>query len=245
MESDVTVVVFSRDLPSLVLYCLKSLERAVAAMGPTEASRLVLIDNGSALPYKANDFESLQVELVRLDQYWSWAAANNLATRRFPNDFYLLVNHNVILPEEVLARMVAFSRAEANVGLVAPRLMNPDGTIHQAGLAMTRQGPAAWGRGMRPDSRRKTNQEVQALSGTCLLAKRAVLDQLGGFDESAGLPDVDLCLRARQRGWRVFCLHEVSALCLTTFGPADLEPSRSAVRKFGRRWAGRYTLDVL
>ena len=243
MDSSVTVVVFSRDFPGLVFYCLKSLERALAAMGPTDASRLVLIDNGSALPYRVNDFEGLRVDLLRVDQQWSWAAVSNLAISRFPNHFYLLVHQNVIVREELLTRMVAFSQAESNVGLVAPMLINPDGTIHQAGMAMTRKSPLASGRGM--NTFQKTNQEVQALSGTCLLARKAVVDQLGGFDESAGLADIDLCLRARQRGWRVFCLRETSVLCLAPFGRAELRPSRSELRKFACRWEGRYTLEIL
>jgi O-antigen biosynthesis protein len=245
MSPGVTAVVLSRDLPDLAHYCLKSLDRAIAAMEPTGLYRMVLVDNGSTLPYQSKGFCDLRVELVRLDQSWSWAAVSNLAISRYSNDLYFILNHHVILPEEALVQMVAFCHAETDAGLVAPRLMNPDGTICQAGLFMARHGPVMRARGLRLDSYRGSNQELQALSGTCLMVKAAVFDELGGFDDSTGLPDVDMCLRARQRGWRVFCLEETSALCLPSVSQACTKPAWSARRTFMRRWAGRYTLDLL
>jgi GT2 family glycosyltransferase len=56
------------------------------------------------------------------------------------------------------------------------------------------------------------NREVSAVTGACMLVRRNVFDEIGGFDEAiaVGYGDVDLCLRAGQRGYRtLFCAHAV------------------------------------
>jgi GT2 family glycosyltransferase len=98
-----------------------------------------------------------------------------------------------------------------DVGVVGATLFYPDGTIQHAGLFP--RGDGHWvhgyrGRGPAERGDRGELQEsrtVPAVTGACLLIRRALFDRLGGFDE--GLPvtygDVDLCLRARRLGLKV------------------------------------------
>jgi O-antigen biosynthesis protein len=73
-------------------------------------------------------------------------------------------------------------------------------------------------------------REVSAVTGACLLMPRAVFDDIGGFDE--GFPvnynDVDLCLRAAQKGYRI-----------VLEARAKLEHAESATRAIGIRYAER------
>ena len=43
------------------------------------------------------------------------------------------------------------------------------------------------------------------MSGSCFLARRSALEELGGFDEAYFMydEDMDLCWRAHQAGWGV------------------------------------------
>ena len=83
------------------------------------------------------------------------------------------------------------------------------------------------------------------MTGACLLVRTALWRDLGGLDESYpfGLEDVDLCLRARQRGARIFCSGETDSLHFESMTPGRVELDVPSRRLFMERWGGRYTID--
>ena len=125
--------------------------------------------------------------------------------------------------------------------------MFPDGTIQHCGVVFGRgrQGPYHWSRGRPGQLVSRYPGEWQAVTGACMLVRRAVWRELEGLDEryGFGLEDIDFCLRARQRGWRVLCCNDVDSLHFesTTPGRQALDvPSR---KRFMRQWKGRFTVD--
>lgn len=240
-----TVAVLSRDLPTQARFCLWSLQQALALIKPFCNCGLVLVDNGSYWPYQKNDIENMEIDLIRQDFPRSWAAAVNFIRSHYTSEFYFVLDQNVLVPPHMLDELISFCRMEPKAGVIAPRLMNPDGTTYQAGLTLSRRGPVTEKKCRWPEPKQVFRKEAQAVGGECILVRGQVLAELGGLNELAGLADIDLCLRARQLGWRVFCLQHVSALCLAPAGWKTLKRSWSDVRRFRRRWAGRYTLDRL
>src|SRR5699024_6353452 len=96
------------------------------------------------------------------------------------------------------------------IGLVGARLDYPDGQVQHGGLVLGMdnsvgfafQGLAGNRQGYM--SRLQAAQNVSAASAACLMMRRAVFDELGGFDAQA-FPiyygDADLCMRATQAGY--------------------------------------------
>src|SRR5262249_28785208 len=90
--------------------------------------------------------------------------------------------------------------------IVGARLLYPDGTIHHEGITLGRHGVSVahikfndyYGLG-------KATREVSAVTGACLMTSVAAFRDVGGFDErlKVGYNDVDLCLRALQKGYLV------------------------------------------
>jgi hypothetical protein len=107
---------------------------------------------------------------------------------------------------------------------VGARLLNPNSTIEQAGMVVGLDAitqPAF--RGF-PAEHPGINRQLQvtrncsAVSSACMLFRRDVFQQAGGFDETlkGALADVDLCLKIRRAGYLIvytpfakLCLHEV------------------------------------
>lgn len=96
------------------------------------------------------------------------------------------------------------------VGAVGAKLLSADGRIHHAGLLLGLLGPAGRAfEGLEHDAagymqRLQVEQNYSALSGECLMIRRALFVELGGFDQDplmARWSDVDLCLKARQAGY--------------------------------------------
>ena len=97
------------------------------------------------------------------------------------------------------------------VGAVGARLINPNGTIEHAGLVLGVNGIAQSAFHGFPAEHPGVNRQLRmtrnysAVSGACMLMRREVFQQVGGFDKSlsGALADVDLCLKMRRAGYLI------------------------------------------
>jgi GT2 family glycosyltransferase len=95
------------------------------------------------------------------------------------------------------------------VGAVGPRLIYPDQTVRHAGIVLGVGGIAEHAfRGFPAEApgvcrQLQATRNYSAVTGACLLTRRKVFDDVGGFDESlpASFADVDLCLKMRRAGY--------------------------------------------
>lgn len=109
-------------------------------------------------------------------------------------------------------RELASQALRHEIGAVGAKILRPDDTISHAGLILGAGGVAApahegfLGQSYGNNARTRVTQNFSAVSGACLVTRRAVFDEAGGLD-AAGLPrlywDVDFCLRVRRLGYRV------------------------------------------
>jgi GT2 family glycosyltransferase len=82
-----------------------------------------------------------------------------------------------------------------------------------------------------------TARECTAVTGACLATRRAVFEELQGFDESLGidLNDIDYCLRARQTGLSV--IYEPGAELVHHESPSrGMAGDVSDIVRFVDRW---------
>jgi GT2 family glycosyltransferase len=139
------------------------------------------------------------------------SAAKNYAVAHTDSPWLLFLNANVeaIGPDWLTIMAEYLERSET--GAVGPRLVNPDGTIEHAGLVLGVNGIAQSAFRGFPAEHPGVNRQLQmtrnysAVSGACLMVRRDVFQQIGGFDEQlAGvLADVDLCLKMRRAGYLI------------------------------------------
>jgi N-acetylglucosaminyl-diphospho-decaprenol L-rhamnosyltransferase len=132
--------------------------------------------------------------------------------------YVLILNPDVRLGPGCAARLVAHAEAHARCGVAGPRLLETGGEMQRS----RRRFPTVGGTLVRRTPLRAVLRDVEAaqpghyladvpgepvecdwMLGACLLLRRAMLDELGGFDE--GFPmygeDIELQYRARRAGW--------------------------------------------
>lgn len=173
--------------------------------------QVVCVDTGSA-DDGAAIAAAWGADVVGLDANPGYGAANNAGLERIDRDVTVLLNPDCLLLDAGLARLAAL--AAARDVLLAPRLLNSDGTLQRSAhdLPGTRRAyvaalvpPRALPR--RPRERLEpfratAPREVGWAIGACLAARTALLRRLGPFDPEQFLyaEDLDLCLRARVAG---------------------------------------------
>ena len=173
---------------------------------------------------------------------FNFSEMNNQGVAATTGDDLLFLNDDVVpLSCHWLDDLLAHLR-RPEVGIAGAKLLYPSGLIQHAGIVIGMgDGTGHPGRGvfhadLWPWLNRTRN--VSAVTGACMAMRRSVFTELGGFDP--GFPvnynDVDLCLRARQRGYEI--IYEARAIlrhdeCATRTGRTTLEERY----RFSDRWA--------
>jgi N-acetylglucosaminyl-diphospho-decaprenol L-rhamnosyltransferase len=190
------------ELPGL----LDSLERHL-----DPPPRVVVVDSGSTDGGAALARERGAV-VVELDENRGFGAGNNAGLERVREPVTALVNPDVELLDDGLARLADL--AAAHDALFVPRLLNADGSLQDS--AHPRPGtvealvPALVPRPLLPPPLRRRYEpwrseaprEVGWAIAACLVARSDLLRRLGPFDPSAFLfyEDMELGLKARREG---------------------------------------------
>jgi GT2 family glycosyltransferase len=201
------VVVPNRNGRRWLPRCLEAIEAQTRA-----AAEVVVVDNGStddSLAYVAERHP--RVRVFALGRNTGFAGAANRGVAAVDAPAVALVNTDVELAPDWLARTTAVLEADAEAGAVACKMvaLEDPAVLYDAGDVLRRDGVCEQrGRFRRDDGRYDASGEVFAACAGAALYRRAALDEVGGFDERffLYLEDVDLGLRLRLAGWR--CLYE-------------------------------------
>jgi len=199
----------------------------------------ILVDNGStdgSVAWLKTHFP--QVRLICNPHNAGFARANNQAIRSTDAELIATLNNDARVEPGWLAALVEAVDSDPTVGMVASKILfadQPD-MIDSAGIALDPMG-IAWNRlGGMPDSSAEAAVPTEVF-GPCAAAalyRRAMLDQIGLFDEDffAYLEDVDLAWRARLAGWR--CLYAPAARVYHVHSATSVEGSPFKNRLLGR-----------
>jgi GT2 family glycosyltransferase len=182
--------------------CIGALDEQVLA-----PSEVIVVDNGStdgSLDFLASTHP--EVRVIALPQNTGFAHAANCGVRAARHEFVALVNTDVVLTSEWLARTTASLCNDPRAASVACKMLSlTDPTrVYDAGDVLRRDGACEQrGRFGRDDGRWDSPGEVFGACAGAALYRREALLELGGFDECyfAYLEDVDLALRLRLAGW--------------------------------------------
>jgi GT2 family glycosyltransferase len=173
-----------------------------------------------------------QVQVLALKQNLGFSGGNNLAWEHSLGRYQLLLNSDTVVRPGWISELVEYADAHPRAGLIGPKLVNPDGTLQYScrsfpslGMGVFRHTPFevlmpknAYTRDyLMRDWDHAEPRNVDWLSGACILARREMIEQIGGLDDGYFMyfEDVDWGARAHEAGWEVHyvpspvILHEV------------------------------------
>ena len=204
---------------------------SVLAAAEGLAVEIFVVDNASvdgSADMVAAEFP--QVKLICNEANVGFAAGNNVALRQVTGEYVLLINTDTIVRRDALRTMVEFLDAHPEAGACGCKILDPDGTLQLD----SRRGfptPLAAFCKMSGLSRffpkhpliahyhmtyldPEQTAEVEVLSGSCMMVRKAAMDQVGLLDEDYFMygEDIDWCYRFHQAGWKIYYVPTTSII---------------------------------
>jgi GT2 family glycosyltransferase len=204
----VSVIIPTRDKLPLLDRCVTGLLQRTNY----PATEVIILDNGSREPathaYLAALAGQPRVQVLRVDAPFNFSALCNRGARAASGHVLCFLNNDMeITTPQWLEELVGLAM-QPEVGAVAPLLRYPDGRIQHLGIRVDPPWPRLIGDGWREPltqrdaARMHAVHNVAAVTGGCLVTRRDVFVEVGGFDEALPVAhnDVDFCLSVRRAG---------------------------------------------
>jgi len=184
---------------------------------------VILIDNNSDEKIKESVFTGVKIRFIYNKENLGFAKAVNQGLALASQQLILLLNSDMIVKPQAISALADYLEAQPPAGIIGPQFFYPDGRFQVSCGSFPRFGgelirllslyklfPFNTFIYKTPVSRWFFNspQEVDWLSGGCLLVKKELIKDVGNFDENYffGVEDVDYCFRAKLAGWKVVYL---------------------------------------
>jgi glycosyltransferase involved in cell wall biosynthesis len=207
----VSIIITSKDNSSVLKKCIDS----IVSKTTYQNYEIVIMDNQSR---EARTFEYYKIlesnpknRVLRYDDRFNSSIINNYAVSQVDSRYVIFLDNDteIISPQWIEAMLEHAQRKD--VGAVGALLYYPNDTVQHAGIVLGMGGLAGYPhRGLRKASlgyfgRLRIIQNLSAVNASCLMTKREIFEQIGGFDEnySCVLNDIDFCLKIRERGYLI------------------------------------------
>lgn len=231
----------------------RHLRSCLASIAAEQVKTTIVVDNGSVDGSQSVVEDSEAVWFPTGANLGYGRAANLGAGSPAAADaaFLLVCNPDLEVEPGALATLVKALESDESLGVVGPRIVNPDGSLYPSARSFPNLVDAL-GHGLfglvAPGNRftrryrlldwdHASARKVDWISGACFVARREAWDAVGGFDPSyfMYLEDVDLCWRLGRAGWTVG--YEPGATVVHTQGAStDQHPYRMLLAHHRSLW---------
>ena len=172
---------------------------------------VIIVDNAStdgSAEYAKSRYPWAKV--IRNEENLGFAGGTNVGISQARGEYILTLNNDTWIEKRFIEHLME-PVVEKDVGMCASKMLFPDGKINSTGICISRSG-AAWDRGIFEQDKGQYNRREEVF-GPCAgaaLYRKAMLDEIGHFDEDFFLymEDVDLAFRGRLAGWRCIYVPE-------------------------------------
>lgn len=207
----VSIIIPNKDEKETLQACLDSIRKST----DYKNYEIIIVENNSTedetFAYYRELAKEPDIRLLRWKKEFNYSAINNFGAKHAKGEYLLFLNNDVtiITPEWMREMLGVCQRPE--VGAVGVKLIYPDNTIQHAGCVVGIGGIAGHMFVDMPAERtgylHKASllQDMSAVTAACMMTRKSVFEQVGGFTEKLAVAfnDVDLCLKINRAGYLV------------------------------------------
>ena len=207
---------------------------------------LTIVDNGSAdgtVEMLHQEFSA--IKLILNGRNDGFAKPINQALRVSSGNYLLVLNPDTIILPGSLNELVSYLKLHPDVGICGPKVLNRDGSLQKACRRGVSRPWAAFSyfsglSSLFPKSKRfggyllnymdeNDTHEVDGVSGSCMLIRRKVIEQVGYFDELffAYQEDADYSFQVKKAGWKIVYFPQAQIIHYGGQGGSRVQPYRS------------------
>lgn len=225
-SEELSIIIVNWKSANYLRTCLMSINREIRGI----SYEVIVVDNGSydgAAEMVKRTFPS--VRYIQSARNLGFSKANNLGYRYASGEVLLFLNPDTELLDPGVQRMLSYLNSNRSVGAVGCRVLNSDLTLQ---LSAFQAFPTIWNQICAIGALQKTfpksrlwgarsvieydgkPAQLQVLSGSCMMVKRSVFEQVGLFCEDYFMyaEDVDLCYRIHKAGYGIHYVGEGSII---------------------------------
>jgi len=217
-QLDLSIIIVNYNTKDLLEACLKSISQNTHNI----LYEIVVVDNHS------KDSSVLMIEgkfsavkLIKNKSNMGYSKANNQGINISQGRYILLLNSDTEVKNDALNKAVKFMDENRDIGICGLKLLNADGSIQLSCRNFPTFSTAIFNRysiitRLFPDNTfskeyllsdwdHNSIRDVDWVSGACMMIRRKVIESVGFLEEKFFMysEDVDLCFRAKEKGWRV------------------------------------------
>jgi GT2 family glycosyltransferase/lipopolysaccharide/colanic/teichoic acid biosynthesis glycosyltransferase len=223
----ISVIIVNYNVKEYLAQLLLSLERALQ----TISHEIIIVDNhsidGSVQFLKDKNFK---VRIIENDENLGFGRANNQALKICKGKYVVLINPDTVVQENTFSRMIDFFDNTPDASVATCKIIDPAGNFSvDCRHSIPTPSVALWKvlglSKLFPKSRifgqynmtylnSDQTYSIPAISGSFMMMKKEVLDQVGLFDEQFFMycEDIDLCHRITQAGFKIYYFPETQII---------------------------------
>jgi GT2 family glycosyltransferase/glycosyltransferase involved in cell wall biosynthesis len=203
----ISIIIPSKNAPELLERCLRSISEKTSY----PEWEVIVMDNETTDEDALRLMREYSTRRIEFQNPFNFSRANNLGAEKAAGEYLLFLNNDTEIVAEDWLHHLLFYAEQPDVGAVGALLVYENRTVQHAGVALGMRGTADHTmRGFSSEVEGYAGslacaREVSAVTAACLMIRKSLFLEIGGFNEHffTAYQDVDLCLRLRDLGKRI------------------------------------------
>ena len=180
-----------------------------------ENYEILIVENNSTESEIFDYYEELKkyknIKVLRWSKEFNYSAINNFAVKHATGEYLLFLNNDIKVIEKDWIQELMMYAQRKDVAAVGAKLFYEDDTIQHAGIILGMGAHGVAGHGHYRCSKDNVGymgrlyyaQNVAAVTAACMMMRKSVFEEIGGFEEAfvVAFNDVDLCMKALKAGY--------------------------------------------